>query len=622
MQNWLAPSDPDLFFGVPGGRPLPRPGADSGAIVFSQRLMVGELVEVINGEHYGQRGVVAGADADTTQPYVVELRVQAPAHEHEDELAQITFLAKAPASDGEAEGEGPQSDPTNNGPIDVSNEKESLHQQEASRALELHLPPATEPPIELTTVQLWPNELRRSAPDEKQLARGVESNGMRVLESCIRWTPRIAGRLCELPTRGVTAHGDVLTLEEPIRFWCPREPLWAAFVVQASLRCTVYEISFSHVKLAPWSAFDQHWMQEDGGGLVSSHHEPLIRTRVVDFKPHYGSDRKEIRKELPMLFARLVNDANGYSRGKRLIQSSDGTVTQTCQCSNDTFDAVRSVHSIRFEGSPKLDTFTLRIVRCANERAAGLRIGVCSADGRKAWMLRLSDCRLCGANGSPAPGAKSLMDNWASLLPPSLMSYNVIVTVEMGDRPSRRKLYFCLQDCGGPKFEAHVGLPSVVHPCVHLTHKGDAMRLEGHTTIKIRTPGENSPTRPGGASPKASARYLTWSPARYRREQEETHAFTRSLRTLRPQSPSASPTSSPRPGSPSGRRRRQPQSAEVFSVKTASAKDVAGDFEPALMTWTAASPPSGVTCAHCHAVPTDGTSPWCNKCRPRTNSDR
>jgi hypothetical protein len=54
MQNWLAPSDPDLFFGVPGGRPLPRPGADSGAIVFSQRLMVGELVEVINGERRGR----------------------------------------------------------------------------------------------------------------------------------------------------------------------------------------------------------------------------------------------------------------------------------------------------------------------------------------------------------------------------------------------------------------------------------------------------------------------------------------------------------------------------------------------------------------------------------------
>ena len=237
-------------------------------------------------------------------------------------------------------------------------------------------------------------------------------------------------------------------------------------------------------------------------------------------------------------------------------------------------------------------------------------------------MLRLSDCRLCDASGSPAPGERSLMDNWASLLPPSLMSYNVIVTVEMGDRPSRRKLYFCLQDCGGPKFEAHVGLPSVVHPCVHLTHKGDAVRLEGHTTIRVRSPGECSPARPGGASPKPSARYLTWSPARYQRQQEQAHTFTRSLRTLRPQSPSASPTGSPRPGSPSGRRRRMPQSAEVFSVKTAAGKDAGGNVEHALMTWTAAGASTGVRCAHCHVVATDGKSPWCKKCTPRMHADQ
>ena len=86
-------------------------------------------------------------------------------------------------------------------------------------------------------------------------------------------------------------------------------------------------------------------------------------------------------------------------------------------------------------------------------------------------MLRLSDCRLCDASGMPVQGAKPFMDDWNNLLPPSLMGYNVIVYVEMGNQPSRRKLYFCLQDCGGPKFEAFVGLPPWCDPAFTLRTK-------------------------------------------------------------------------------------------------------------------------------------------------------
>lgn len=651
MQNWLAPTDPDLFFGLPGGRPLPRPGADSGAIVFTQRLMEGESVEVVNGEHCGRRGIVIGADDDTSQPYNIQLDMPSPVLPRFsapraadpsdqpfdisiDDVAELTVRHEQREQAGQPDQ--PNSDTnltsrheqTEDGASSVDGSARSRNELEA---IIQRMPVVQEEPLNRYTgerpcnaegvVQLWPNELRRVVVDTKLLTKAAGADRLRVLEACILWTPRIAGRLCEMPTRGVTSHGDVMTFEEPIRFWCPKDALWPAFVVQANLQCTAHEVSFSHVKLAPWSALERHWLVEDGGGLDGPHHEPLIKTRVLEFKPHYGANRKEHVKQLPIAYRRLVADAIGHSSGKRLIQSSDGTVTQTCQCSNGNFDAVRSVHSIRFEDQPKIDTFTITLVRCANERAAGLRVGVCSDDGKKAWMLRLSDCRLCDASGMPVQGAKPFMDDWNNVLPPSLMGYNVIVYVEMGNQPSRRKLYFCLQDCGGPKFEAFVGLPSVVRPCVHLTHKGDAVRIDGHTTLKIRTPGELAagPTRAGGANPKPAARYLTWSPARYRRDpEEEKYSYTRSLRTLRPVSPTASPTGSPRPGSPSGRRRRKPQPAVAVSVTTAAGPGLdTPSHEPRLLMWTPAGAPTGVKCAHCREVATDGRSPWCQRCKPR-----
>eukprot|EP00900_Chrysochromulina_parva_P026660 jgi/Chrpa1/8628/Chrysochromulina_OHIO_Genome00019587-RA len=45
--------------------------------------------------------------------------------------------------------------------------------------------------------------------------------------------------------------------------------------------------------------------------------------------------------------------------------------------------------------------FAFEIVTCARDRATGLRVGVCSEDGRQHWVLRLSDGRLCDASGAP-----------------------------------------------------------------------------------------------------------------------------------------------------------------------------------------------------------------------------
>ena len=622
MQNWLAPLEPDLYFGVPGGRPLPKAGADQGAIVFTQRLLQGEHVIIPST---GEQGVIVDSQ-DPSQPYKVKL-LDAIASGHSSpalESPPASFRTSRQPSPTPAQQPIPM--------VDLSTDQsQSQLPQQKSSSLETFIVPHCLPthegldvmpsdaPAQLEgaidvagmaaadeiIIELWPNEVRRVVSDEGRLAQG-SPDGMRTLEACIRWSSRFAGKLCELPLRCVTPRGEVLLLPAPIRFWCPQDPSWLMFIVQASLRCSVTALSFSHINLAPWSALERHWIQE--GGVVSPHHSPLIRTSVLEFTPHYGAKRKEKGKELPVLFARLVKDALGPPGSQRLVQSKDGTITQTCQCSNQNFDAARSVHTIGGDGS-RIDTFTITIVRCANERAAGLRVGVCSEDGTEAWMLRLSDARLCDASGAPVQGAKPLLDNWPSMLPPSLMSYKVIVTVSMGRENS---VFFCLEDAGGPKFEGYTGLPDVVRPCVHLTHKGDAVRLHDHTSVKIRKPGEEAKNRQG--SPKPTARYMTWSPARYQRDPTLKHNFTTSLRTLRPSSPASSRASSPRSTSPRMRRPRTPSFAEVVSVKT-----TAGSMET--REWTARSGESGHRCANCRQARTDGKSPWCLRCAPRARNN-
>ena len=602
--------------------------------------MLGEHVEVVLGEHSGAHGLVTSVH-DPNQRYDVKLTGSAS---EDAQLVESSDLAQG-LSRRDSEDSAQQ-------PVELSDEQQPVVLSDERK--QTKLTPVAEAPAECSStddhhepsagivVCLWPNQLRRLDVDEAVLENGPGGE-MRVLEACIRWTPRLAGKLCELPTRAVTAHGEVLKLEEPIRFWCPKEEDWPVVIVQASLRCSVHELSFSHVNLAPWGAFTQHWMEEEG--LVSPHHKPRISTDVREFKPHYGSGRKERGKQLPLIYARLIKDAQGSSNGKRLYQSSNGSITQTCQCSNDSFDAARSVHMIGCD-PPQTHNFTFEIIRCANERAAGLRVGVCSEDGKRAWMLRLSDARLCDASGAPVRGAKPLIDNWPSFLPPSLMNYRVIVTLEMGPKAVQRKVFFTIMDCGCPMFQGSIGLPSTVRPCVHLTHKGDAVRLCDHLSMPMRMPGVatvDSVDGDGGGtgerlkSPKALSRYMTWTPERYQRAQSPKHAFSQSLRTLRPQSPVGtlamrpqspaamrphSPTgsmaSSARASSPGRLRKQTPPSAEVLSVRTASG-DGQGQDEPSMLTWDATVGRRSVTCAHCRQSGTDGKSPWCNRCAPRND---
>ena len=313
-------------------------------------------------------------------------------------------------------------------------------------------------------VQLWPNELRRVVVDTKLLTKAAGADRLRVLEACILWTPRIAGRLCEMPTRGVTSHGDVMTFEEPIRFWCPKDALWPAFVVQANLHGS-RGLSFSHVKLAPWSALERHWLVEDGGGLDGPHHEPLIKTRVLEFKPHYGANRKEHVKQLPIAYRRLVADAIGHSSGKRLIQSSDGTVTQTCQCSNGNFDAVRSVHSIRFEDQRKLTPSPSP--SCVVRATLDCEL-VCALTTAEGFGSAIA---VCAMQVECPFGAKPFMDDWNNLLPPSLMGYNVIVYVEMGNQPSRRKLASAFKTVAAQSLKLLLDYPPWCDPAFTLRTK-------------------------------------------------------------------------------------------------------------------------------------------------------
>jgi len=440
-------------------------------------------------------------------------------------------------------------------------------------------------------VTYHPQELRRAT---------LPSPGERfVFDAKIRWQPRLAGRSWELPSRGVCRSGGLVYFDEPIRFVCPEEaPTDSSFfVVQAHIDAVVteLEISFTHLVLMPWSSAKCHWCAD--GGLVSPHHEPFIRHEYQEFSPRHGNRRREESQRLPEPFLTLTRTPR---LGKRLVQSEDGTITQTCQCAPGRFDAARSVHRIDDEYR-RQDLFTFTIIRCCNDKAAGLRVGVCNDDGSEAWMLRISDARLCGISGQPVNGTKSLNGDLHRFLPPSLMGWTVECKVEMTPHGAST-LSFRVAEVGS-FFFATRQLPSAVRPCVHLTHKGDAVRLHDHSTLRLREPGEA--TTGGANKDRVVSRYMSGVAAYNRGRSSSPQTYTRSLRTLRPGSPAPSTprAASPRAASP---RSHTPRTHRVSSVSpNAQGGDV--DFDP--------------RCAHCRQNTRYPGKPWCVKCAPGVSRD-
>ena len=217
-------------------------------------------------------------------------------------------------------------------------------------------------------------------------------------------------RLCELPSRGVTRTLDTILLDTPIRFPCPELPI-ETFVVTAAMECAALEVSFARLLPAPWNAVTRHWIavESQSGSQATARHDgltaapdrPHITDRYKVHKPKMGQSRKTRDRNLPELFARLTYSPEAPYRQ---VQSEDGTITQLSE-GFGSFDQARSVHLIdATSGPPSLHVYGFNIIRCANERAAGLRVGVCSEDGSQCWMLRISDARLCDASGGLVPG--------------------------------------------------------------------------------------------------------------------------------------------------------------------------------------------------------------------------
>lgn len=534
MQNWLAAEEPALFFGVlpPARDRLATAHEPFGRIVFTAVLSPGERVRVLHGTN----ATPPRSPRSTPPPFTN-------------------------SSEGCVVGVEPSSSP----------DEPTLYR--------VRLDGVGDDEI----ITYHPQELRRAT---------LPSGGPRFeFDSKFRWNARLAGRAWALPSRGVCRSGDVVLFDEPIHFTCPEEePSDSSFfVVRASIDAVIValEISFTHVLPMPWDTAKCHWLAD--GGLVSPHHEPLIREEYKQFTPSHGHGRREESRHLPELFARLTRTP---SLPKRLVQSEDGTVTQTCQCAPGDFDAVRSVHRIEAEYR-RQDFFVFTIIRCCNERAAGLRVGVCNEDGSQAWMLRVSDARLCGANGLPVSGSKSLNDDLHRFLPPDLMGRTIECKVDMTPHGTST-LSFRVADVGS-HFSATRQLPAVVRPCVHLTHKGDAVRLHDHSTLRLRNPtaklGEAT-TRSMGKD-CADSRYMSGVAAYNRGRAPSPQPYTRSLRNLRPSSPAPS---TPRAASP---RSRTPQTRRVSSVWQ---EQDGNSFDP--------------RCAHCRQNNRTAGKPWCVRCSP------
>ena len=105
----------------------------------------------------------------------------------------------------------------------------------------------------------------------------------------------------------------------------------------------------------------------------------------------------------------------------------------------DGFETVISTHLL--DGTDH-HQFRFDIVRCSTDTATNLRVGVCSADGRKHWVLRLADARLCDQSGQAIEGCQRLFER--AQMPRRAQGVRVEIRCNM----KARKLEFCLEGFG------------------------------------------------------------------------------------------------------------------------------------------------------------------------------
>jgi hypothetical protein len=598
MQNWLAIEEPNLFFGVLSPSQSTVVQQPFGKIVFTQRLRIGDRVQLLRHGCVTDGEVVGCSELDPAEPSFQVLFKEPESHlqhhETDDHVRRRLALGEATSAEHDAatfiqaKVRG----------LDVRR-RVMLRGERAQKEKQGTLTLAKSASVVRTFL---PRHLRHVPPPA-----GERDKRAFVFECHLTWSERNAGKTFELPKRGICRSGDVLLLETPIRFTCPEEaPATGVFVVTASMACRALEVSFANMlpSRATWSEAKTHWLAD--GGLVSTHHKAAISDAYTAFKPKYGTDRRHKDRKLPHAFARLTSTPR---QSTRLVQSEDGTITQTCQCASDRFDAARSVHTIEAEYR-RTDTFTYTIVQCAHEHAAGLRVGVCSDDGQEAWMLRLSDARLCGASGLPAPKAPSCHEDLRRFLPPNLIGHSINVRVDMMPHGTS-SLSFRVADIGG-YFLAARDLPYLVRPCVHLTHQGDAVRLHSHDCARMRDPSANmgEATTRDRSEDWAAARYMKGVAAYNRgRAPSPRRDYIRSLRTLRP----SSPAQTPRIRTPLTRRAPSPALLSVRASDADRAQVVALTATHAVT--------CDSRCARCRKHIRTPGKPWCAKCNPRALPD-
>lgn len=433
----------------------------SGPIVFRRRLRVGERAMMIAGEHSGKVGTVA-APSDATGTVACPVK---PLHLRLDSV------------------------------VDTSAESRDA------------------------CVRAWPHEVRRLARSSVEVrfeadgaapvaGEGAPSSGRRawsvaerdddddpgapppvpsqdasatttrpeptLYEAAVRWHPRLAGRVWEVPLEhdapGVTTpeHGT------RIRFECPLVTRGAWVVCQATLvgrtaAALADEITLTRLLPAPWNVATKHWrITDDKNAALSGAASGISRGVPGGGGGHSGG--------VP---GAAGGDGDGAGGGA-LEQRPDGTVRVATQTPAGKFVDVCATHLV--EGRER-HQFAFDITSCRTDRAYGIKVGVASGDGASQWVLRLSDARMCDASGRPV--SEPLLEK--DYLPSRCMGIRVEIRVNL----ALRTLHFHISAGGqldGGRISGFweapaVALPDAVRPCVHMYYQGDAVRLCGHARL-------------------------------------------------------------------------------------------------------------------------------------------
>ena len=190
-----------------------------------------------------------------------------------------------------------------------------------------------------------------------------------VYEAVLDWHPCLAGRtFLLLPNKPLQ-----LRLKRPFRFEVPDVDSTAGGAVVLHVRlddeCAPASFALSMVP-APWVTSLRHWRLGTHWGVAEGQ-AALLKPS----SPDAPRPPRPVAEQSPDGSVRLLTQ--GHAGGKHL--------------------SVVSPHLMLADEH----VFAFEIVTCARDRATGLRVGVCSEDGRQHWVLRLSDGRLCDASGAP-----------------------------------------------------------------------------------------------------------------------------------------------------------------------------------------------------------------------------